>query len=65
MMEKETKGISTGFAIAIVALIIFFIAVFVYYFWEKANMQRMFDMDCRAVGFNMWGLVDEWECPTS
>jgi hypothetical protein len=60
--EKE-KGPGTVASIIILAIILFFVGVFVWYFWEKAITQQMFDRDCVPMGWNVWGFVDEWKCP--
>jgi hypothetical protein len=61
--EEEKEWMSTAAAITIVVIILFFVAVFVWYFWALANQEQMFDRDCLARSFDMWGLVDDWDCP--
>jgi hypothetical protein len=61
---RENKEIGTGFAIFIVGLIIFFVAVFAYWIWQRYVTAEMFDKGCLATSFDMWGFVDEWDCPT-
>ena len=41
-MGKENKEIGTGFAIFIVGLIIFFVAVFAYWIWQRYVTAEMF-----------------------
>jgi hypothetical protein len=62
-MTEKKEEMSIGFAIFIVALIIFLVAVFTYWIWQRYVMEQMFDKDCLAVRYDMWGFVKEWDCP--
>lgn len=61
--EEKKEEMSLGFAIFVVAIIIFFVAVFARWIWERYVTDQMFDKGCSAMGYNMWGFVDEWDCP--
>ena len=63
-MTEKKEEMSTGFAIFVVALIIFFVAVFAYWICQRYVMEEMFDKGCLATSYDMWGFVDEWDCPT-
>ena len=44
------EEIGTGFAIFVVAPIIFFAAVFTYWIWHRYVTDQMFDKGCLAAG---------------
>ena len=62
-MAAKKEEIGLGFAIFFVALIIFFASVFAYWIWQRYVTDQMFDKGCLAEGYDMWGFVDEWDCP--
>jgi uncharacterized membrane protein YvbJ len=64
-VEKKKEEMSTGFVIAILIIIIFFASVFAYWIWQRYITNEMFDKGCSATGYDMWGFVDEWDCPTT
>jgi hypothetical protein len=54
---EKKEEVSTGLAIFVVALIIFFAAVFAYWIWQRYITEENFDTGCLATSYDMWGFV--------